>query len=96
MGCCLVLAVATAASKNAYQCIKYQKNSDERGLKPYSRENIILAYSYKSILIIMQKRIYIFDEWRPIYEAEFEGREKRNVIVSDDECNNNLKTIETR
>lgn len=50
---------------------------------------------YKSIK--MQKRIYIFDERRPIYEAEFEDREKRNVIVSDDECNNNLKkNIETR
>ena len=49
---------------------------------------------YKSIK--MQKRIYIFDERRPIYEAEFEGREKRNVIVSDDECKNKLKTIETR
>ena len=49
---------------------------------------------YKSIK--MQKRIYIFDERRPIYEAEFEGREKKNVIVSDDECNNKLKTIETR
>lgn len=50
---------------------------------------------YKSIK--MQKRIYIFDERRPIYEAEFEDREKRNVIVSDDECMNNLKkNIETR
>lgn len=45
----------------------------------------------------MQKRIYIFDERRPIYEAEFEGREKRNVIAHDDECLNNLKkTIETK
>lgn len=50
---------------------------------------------YKSIK--MQKRIYIFDERRPIYEAEFEGREKRNVIAHDDECLNNLKkTIETK
>ena len=72
------------------------ENSDERGLKPYSRENIILAYSYKLILITMMKLIVIFDERRPIYEAEFEGREKGNVIVSDDECINKLKTIETR
>ena len=35
---------------------------------------------YKSIK--MQKRIYIFDERRPIYEAEFEGRENRNVIAT--------------
>ena len=72
------------------------ENSDERGLKPYSRENIILAYSYKSILINMMKLIVIFDERRPIYEAEFVSCEKRMVIVSDDECNNKLKTIETR
>ena len=44
----------------------------------------------------MRNLIVIFDERRPIYEAEFEGREKKNVIVSDDECNNKLKTIETR
>ena len=44
----------------------------------------------------MKKLIVIFDERRPIYEAEFEDREKRNVIVSDDECNNKLKNIETR
>lgn len=49
---------------------------------------------YKSIK--MQKRIYIFDERRPIYEAEFESRENRNVIAHDDECINKLKTIETR
>lgn len=49
---------------------------------------------YKSIK--MQKRIYIFDERRPIYEGEFVSCEKRMVIVSDDECNNKLKTIETR
>lgn len=72
------------------------RNSDERGLKPYSRENIILTYLYKLILINMKKLIYIFDERRPIYEAEFESRENRNVIVSDDECINKLKTIETR
>lgn len=44
---------------------------------------------YKSIK--MQKNIYIFDERRPIYEAEFVSCEKRMVIVSDDECMNNLK-----
>ena len=49
----------------------------------------LLFNMYNSIK--MQKNIYIFDERRPIYEAEFEGRENRNVIVSDDECMNNLK-----
>lgn len=44
---------------------------------------------YKSLK--MQKRIYIFDERRPIYEGEFVSCEKRMVIVSDDECMNNLK-----
>lgn len=38
----------------------------------------------------MQKNIYIFDERRPIYEAEFVSCEKRMVIVSDDECMNNF------
>lgn len=44
----------------------------------------------------MQKNIYIFDERRPIYEAEFVSCEKRMVIAHDDECNNKLKNIETR
>ena len=44
----------------------------------------------------MKNLIVIFDERRPIYEAEFESREKRNVIAHDDECLNNLKTIETK